>query len=80
LSSFRSISSFGKGNKNVIEPEYRQAKEIKPEGFELKPDPMARSDILARIAKRMNLRCKLRAEVAKLNVYDKGGFFKSHCE
>lgn len=74
------MSPFGQGKKTVIDDTYRLAREIKPDGFEIRPDPVERSGILTQIGSRLGLGCNLRAEIAKLNIYNKGGFFKSHCE
>ena len=52
-----------------------------PDRFELKPDPiLGNGDVLIHIAETLHLNCRLRAEIAKLNIYTKGGFFRKHCE
>ena len=54
---------------------------IQPDRFTLGPDPIFDTEgILDQIAATLHMKCKLRAEMAKLNVYTKGGLFRKHCE
>jgi hypothetical protein len=60
---------------------YRTILMIQPDRFTLKPNPILDTEgILNKIAATLHIKCKLRAEMAKLNIYTKGGFFRKHCE
>ncbi|KAK3285140.1 hypothetical protein CYMTET_7239 [Cymbomonas tetramitiformis] len=71
-------SAFGHGNQTVFDSSVRVAKELKPEHFTVDFNPEA-AGILEQV--RMALvpeAGSVRAELHKLNVMDKGGFFKPH--
>jgi hypothetical protein len=54
---------------------------IQPDRFTLRPNPIINTEgILKEIAATLHIKCNLRAEMAKLNIYTKGGFFRKHCE
>jgi hypothetical protein len=54
---------------------------IQPDRFTLSPNLIFETGgILNKVAGTLHMKCKLRAEMAKLNIYTKGGFFRKHCE
>ena len=73
-------ASFGKGSEEVLDPEYRQALRLNGDKFVLNFELQSTSlleDIKAALCPdRDNV--SLTAELDKLNVYTKGGFFKDH--
>ena len=73
-------ATFGKGNKEVLDPEYRQA--FKAEGDKLFTSfDLHSTSLLGEIQAALSpdqSNMNLTAELDKLNVYTKDGFFKKH--
>ena len=73
-------ASFGKGSEEVLDPEYRQALRLNGDkfsmNFELQSTTLLEDIKAALCPDRDNV--SLTAELDKLNVYTKGGFFKDH--
>ena len=73
-------ASFGKGSEEVLDPEYRQALRLDGDkfllNFELQSTSLLEDIKAALCPDRDNV--TLTAELDKLNVYTKGGFFKDH--
>lgn len=89
------ISGFGRGLKDVVELDYRKAKEIKvgetsaeqlpadciqPPNFALSLDLMSVSGVLSTLSGSILKGACLYAKPNKLNIYSEGGFFKWHWE
>lgn len=91
-----SDSPFGKGTQEVLDPEYRFAKQFKassssfdrralayvyqPPNMGLSVDIVAPAGLLENIKRELAVEKPLIATLNKVNVYPTGGFFKPHRE
>lgn len=73
-------ASFGKGDEDVYDPSYRKARKIDATSFSLQFCPY-KAGIINRIKREIiPVNKGVRAELYKVNIYKKGGFFKPHVD
>ncbi|KAF9017792.1 hypothetical protein BDZ89DRAFT_1140493 [Hymenopellis radicata] len=82
LISFSDAAPFGRGNETVLDDTYRKAHKLDVSQFSTVFD-LAGTPILNKVSQDLvdmtvSLKRAVRAERYKLNIYDKGGFFKPH--
>lgn len=73
------VASFGIGSQTVTDKDYRDALKLDTDCFITNFDLLS-TPIPSTIEKLMDIRSPIRAELYKLNIYCKGGHFKSHVD
>ena len=73
------VASFGYGSQTVTDKDYRDALKLDTDCF-ITNFNLLSTPIPSTIEKLMDIRSPIRAELYKLNIYCKGGHFKSHVD
>ena len=74
-----SVASFGYKGKDVVDENYRSAFKLEPDNF-LTNFQICATPILQEIQSIISTIVGLKAELYKLNIYARGGFFKAHVD
>ena len=74
-----SVASYGHMGKDVVDKTYRNAFKLEPDNF-LISFQICATPILQEIQSVFSTVVGLKAELYKLNIYTRGGFFKAHVD